>query len=99
MPTPSFSYATYRPSGDQIGFLLVGGPNVSRVATPCANSTTHVSPSRSLASRVPSGEIIATSPASGIAPRFLPSRSRHTYCQPLAWPDTYASRPWLDAVT
>src|SRR5512141_3152746 len=70
IPTPILSYATYLPSGDQIGLKFPVGPNVSWVATPVANSSTQVCPPRSPTSRFPSGAIIATEPAPGISPSF-----------------------------
>src|SRR5438477_12084118 len=65
IPTSILLYAINRPSGDQMGFIFAGTPNVSCVAIPLAKSSTHVSPPRSLATRFPSGETMATAPASG----------------------------------
>src|SRR5581483_10124319 len=69
---PGLVYATNWPSDDQIGFWPHEGGNVSCVAAPLARSSTDIWEFTSSASRCPSGESIATPPASPNAPRFVP---------------------------
>src|SRR5205809_4691123 len=65
IPTSIFSYATYRPSDDQMGLKFPCGPKVNWVATPVPKFMIDVCAPGSPASSFPSGEIIATPPASG----------------------------------
>src|SRR6202049_1466429 len=66
------------PSGDQTGRTLVSG-GVMRLVTPRANSSIHVDPKRTTATRVPSGasssSVLASEAPVPVVPRDLPCRS------------------------
>src|ERR1035438_4989751 len=89
--------ATYLPSGDQIGFEFPVRTAMRSVATPVPRSRTRVVELKSPTRCFPSGEIHTCSPAVPALPRYLPWRSRHTYCWPVRGPETYANTAWREA--
>src|ERR1044072_8828753 len=100
-------YAIRDPSGDQSGYALKIGPEVSRDSAPRATSYNQTSLSLggaewSRATVAPSGEIAAEYPPPTatfpIVPFGCPERSNHVNCVRPVAPEVYTTEPFAEAV-